>query len=375
MKLVLIGIQGSGKSTQGNFLSRQLKIPYLSTGHIFREIAKEKTTLGRYVKELINAGSLIPDKKTIEIVNTYLSRAEYRNGYILDGFPRTVTQAKKYVNNVDHVIYLEVPDKDALWRLAYRNGEQRDDNTIDAIRKRIELFHEHTEQVIEYYDKKGILVRIDGTKDIKEVNKEILKNLGKQLIRNQVTNWEQKKKVIIALVGLPGSGKSEAVEFFKSKKLPVISFGKVINDHIDEQNLEHTEKVHAKVRKEIRDTHGFAALAILNKEKINKALIKENIMVIDGMRSWEEYEYLQQEFSDVDIKIVCLYADKETRYKRISEREYRSHLKGKKRDIHEVLDLHMGPTIALSDFVVKNNYSLREFYDKLEEVYRAIYFS
>jgi len=86
MKLVLLGIQGSGKSTQGNLLSHQLHIPYLSTGHIFREIAKEKTTLGRYMKETLNAGILVPDKKTIEIVHSYLSRSEYINGYILDGF-------------------------------------------------------------------------------------------------------------------------------------------------------------------------------------------------------------------------------------------------------------------------------------------------
>ena len=86
MKLVLIGIQGSGKSTQGNMLSHLFQIPYLSTGHIFREIAKEKTSLGRYMKETINAGILVPDDKTIEIVNTYLSRPEYSRGYILDGF-------------------------------------------------------------------------------------------------------------------------------------------------------------------------------------------------------------------------------------------------------------------------------------------------
>ena len=74
MKLVLIGIQGSGKSTQGNLLSKQLGIPYLSTGHIFRQIAKEKTALGRYIKETINAGLLVPDEKTIEIVNNYLNK-------------------------------------------------------------------------------------------------------------------------------------------------------------------------------------------------------------------------------------------------------------------------------------------------------------
>ncbi|MDO9027595.1 MAG: nucleoside monophosphate kinase, partial [Candidatus Roizmanbacteria bacterium] len=114
MKIVLVGIQGSGKSTQGNLLSKQLNIPYLSTGHIFREIAKEKTQLGRYIKETVNSGLLVPDEKTIEIVNSYLSRPEYKKGYILDGFPRTLKQAKEFKNNVDKVIYLDISQKEAI---------------------------------------------------------------------------------------------------------------------------------------------------------------------------------------------------------------------------------------------------------------------
>src|SRR5688500_12430084 len=98
MKIVLIGIQGSGKSTQGNLLSEKLNVRYLSTGHIFRELAKEKTPLGRYIKETMNSGYLIPDDKTLEIVNEYLSRPEYEAGYILDGFPRTIEQAEKFRN-------------------------------------------------------------------------------------------------------------------------------------------------------------------------------------------------------------------------------------------------------------------------------------
>src|SRR6266550_1761448 len=78
MKIIIIGIQGAGKSTQGNLLSKELSIPYLSTGHIFREIAKEHTALGRYIKETMNAGYLIPDDKTLEIVSEYLSRLKYQ---------------------------------------------------------------------------------------------------------------------------------------------------------------------------------------------------------------------------------------------------------------------------------------------------------
>lgn len=135
MKFVLIGIQGSGKSTQGNILSKLFKIPYLSTGHIFREIAKEKTTLGRYIKETINSGALVPDEKTIEIVNSYLSHPEYKRGYILDGFPRTLKQVDQFKNHVNKVIYLRISDKEAIWRLINRN-ETREDETLPAIKKK-----------------------------------------------------------------------------------------------------------------------------------------------------------------------------------------------------------------------------------------------
>lgn len=177
MKIILIGIQGAGKSTQGNLLSEKLKLPYLSTGHIFREMAKEKIPLGRYIKEIMNAGYLIPDEKTVEIVSEYLKKLEYKNGYILDGFPRTLEQVKKFENGVDKVVYLNVSDKEALWRLSYRNGEGREDETLTAIRKRIELFHKLTEPVLDYYRQKGTLIEIDGEKSIEEIHKEIMKKI------------------------------------------------------------------------------------------------------------------------------------------------------------------------------------------------------
>ncbi len=178
MKIVLIGIQGAGKSTQGNLLSEKLGVSYLSTGHIFRVIAQEKTPLGRYIKEVMNAGYLIPDDKTVEIVTEYLSRPEYVKGYILDGFPRTLEQVQKFQNGTDKVIYLKVSDKEALWRLSYREGEGRQDETLPAIRKRIESFHKFTEPVLEYYRQNGALVEVDGEKAIEEIQKEILEHLG-----------------------------------------------------------------------------------------------------------------------------------------------------------------------------------------------------
>lgn len=183
MKIVLVGIQGAGKSTQGNLLKEKYNLPYLSSGHIFRTMAREKTPLGRYIKETINSGVLIPDDKTLEIVEDYLSRDEYKKGYILDGFPRTVPQAEAFSNGVTSVIYLKVSDKEALWRLAGRimdSAEMRDDETLPAIRKRINLFHEFTEPVIEHYRAKGLLEELDGEASVEDIFADICQRLEKR---------------------------------------------------------------------------------------------------------------------------------------------------------------------------------------------------
>ena len=133
--------------------------------------------MGRYIKETITAGLLVPDRKTLEIVMEYLQRPEYEKGFLIDGFPRTCDQAKAFDHEVDKVVYLKVSDKEALWRLSYRNGEIREDETLLALRKRIELFHEVTEPVLDFYRGKGILFEINGEGSVEEVNKEILEKL------------------------------------------------------------------------------------------------------------------------------------------------------------------------------------------------------
>jgi adenylate kinase len=176
MKLVLIGIQGAGKSTQGNMLSNELGIPYLSSGHVFREMSKDKSTIGRWLKETLNSGALVPDEQTLEIILTYLQKPEYSKGYILDGFPRTVPQAEAFGNEAEKVIYLDVSDREALWRISGRASD-REDETLHAIRKRIALFHEKTEPVIEYYRDQGKLIQVNGEQEVEVVFQDIMKHL------------------------------------------------------------------------------------------------------------------------------------------------------------------------------------------------------
>lgn len=373
MKIVLLGIQGAGKSTQGNLLSTQLGLPYLSTGHIFREIAKEKTPLGRFVKETINSGHLVPDEKTIAIVEEYLEKDEYAHGYILDGFPRTLRQAEHF-KGVDKVIHFELSDREALWRIAART-EERDDNTLEAIKKRIEIFHTVTEKVVDYYKAKGKLYSIDAGKSIEEVNAEILKHLGKQFKGKEIKTWLPSTNTLIALVGLPGSGKSEAAEYLKNKGLAEVSFSAYGNQWIDEHGWKHTEKDHKKMRLFLRKKYGQAAFAILNKPLILNAFAKNKFVIVTGMRSWEEYEYLKKELEDVRIVIIALWADKKTRWKRIKERKTRSTLGGEERDLNELLGLNMGPTIAWADYMIINSGTREKLQEDIEEVYRKIYYS
>jgi len=178
MKIVLIGIQGAGKSTQGNMLAKHFGVPYLSSGHIFREMTKEKTKLGRWLKETLNSGALVPDDTTLEIVLTYLEQPEYKGGFILDGFPRTLTQAKAFNGTLDKVAYIKVSDKEALWRISGRN-DTREDETLHALRKRISLFHEVTEPVVRYYESEGKLIEVDGEQSVEEVFQSIINQIQK----------------------------------------------------------------------------------------------------------------------------------------------------------------------------------------------------
>jgi adenylate kinase len=179
VKIVLIGIQGAGKSTQGNLLSEKFGVPYLSSGHIFRQMSKSKTKLGRWLKETLNSGALVPDETAVEVVMEYLKRPEYEKGYIMDGFPRTEAQAKVLGDGVDQVVLIDVTDKEALWRISGRISD-RQDETLQAIRKRISLFHDLTSAVLKYYEGIGQLYKVDGEQTVEEVYEDIVKVIKKK---------------------------------------------------------------------------------------------------------------------------------------------------------------------------------------------------
>lgn len=180
MNILIYGIQGSGKSTQGKLLSQRLHLSYLSTGHIFRGISRQPSREGRYIKETLASGLLIPDEITIPIVERYLTKPEYQDGWILDGFPRNLIQTKKFKNKIDVVFYIAISDKEALWRLSFRTDPQgniREDETLKGIRQRIHLFHQVTEPVIEHYRKQDLVVDIDGERKIDEISDDIMSKI------------------------------------------------------------------------------------------------------------------------------------------------------------------------------------------------------
>lgn len=172
MKILLIGPQGSGKSTQGKMLASLLNIPFISTGDIFRDISKEDSEEGRRINQILNSGNLVDDATVIDLVDKRVKQQDCINGFILDGTPRTDEQAEKLQIDFDKVIYLKIPKEKVIERLLKRS---RLDDTEDLIEQRLELYFDQTQPLLDYYKKKGSLVEIDANLDIQTIQDEIKK--------------------------------------------------------------------------------------------------------------------------------------------------------------------------------------------------------
>lgn len=175
MNIILFGPPGAGKGTQAKLLQDEYNIPHLSTGDIFRAAIKNKTPLGVKVKSILDSGELVPDETVVDLVKDELSQQKYQDGYILDGFPRTVVQAKAFDvflerNNdqLDAFILLFVPEKELVKRILSR-GEGRSDDTEEKIKTRLEVYYKETEPVMNHYQKQGKVQKINGLGTINEI--------------------------------------------------------------------------------------------------------------------------------------------------------------------------------------------------------------
>lgn len=177
---------------------------------------------------------------------------------------------------------------------------------------------------------------------------------------------------LIAIVGMPGAGKSIAANFFREKGLPVLRFGDQTDIGLKELGLPLTEENERTYRESLRKELGMAAMAIKIEPRILKAAKDHNLIVLDGLYSWEEYTFLTKKFSR--LSLLCIYAPPEIRYERLSRRPVRPLASGeaRSRDIAEIENLNKGGPIAFADYMIINKGSEEEFREQLEAYYSSL---
>ena len=213
MKIVMLGAPGAGKGTQAKMIAAKYQIPHISTGDIFRANIKNGTELGKKAKSYMDQGLLVPDELTVKILLDRVSQDDCGKGYVLDGFPRTIPQAEaldkalaELGQKMDYAIDVDVPDENiihlmggrracvgcgATYHLEYAPtkvegicdvcGKElilRDDDKPETVKKRLDVYHEQTQPLIDYYTNAGILKTVDGTVDIDVVFQNIVEILG-----------------------------------------------------------------------------------------------------------------------------------------------------------------------------------------------------
>jgi len=193
-RLLIVGPQGSGKGTQGVRVAEAFGIPVVSTGDIFRANIKQGTELGQKVTAILDAGDLVPDELTSEIVRDRLSQDDAASGFLLDGYPRNTAQVghldaflEGRGESLDAVILLDVPREESLERLRLRAVEQgRSDDTDEAIAHRLDIYEHETAPIIEIYEPRGIVDRIDGVGSLDEITERISAALGARGVGQQL---------------------------------------------------------------------------------------------------------------------------------------------------------------------------------------------
>lgn len=213
MKIIMLGAPGAGKGTQAKQIAAKYEIPHISTGDIFRANIKEGTALGMEAKSYMDKGQLVPDELTVKILLDRVSKDDCKNGYVLDGFPRTIPQAdvldkavSELNDKIDYAINVDVKDDNIIRRMSGRRaclncgatyhivnvppkkegicdtcGSElviRDDDKEETVKARLIAYHEQTQPLIDYYNNKGILKEVDGTKDMNDVFADIVNILG-----------------------------------------------------------------------------------------------------------------------------------------------------------------------------------------------------
>lgn len=209
MKLIMLGAPGAGKGTQAEIISKKLNIPAISTGNILREAVKNGTPTGLKAKEYMDNGRLVPDEVIINIITERLTQSDCKNGFILDGVPRTIAQAvalEKAGVDFDAVLSIEISDKDIEERMSGRRvcencglsyhvvtappktegicdacGEkliQRKDDTPETVRDRLSVYHKETEPLKGFYEERGVLRNVDNKPTIAATTEVIFKELG-----------------------------------------------------------------------------------------------------------------------------------------------------------------------------------------------------
>jgi adenylate kinase len=181
VNLLVLGPQGAGKGTQAKRIAYEYGLPHISTGEMFRSAIAQQNELGKQVEPLLAAGRLVPDDVTIELIRERLARDDAAEGFVLDGFPRTVVQAealdealKELGLRLDGILFFDLPDDVAIERLLKRgSAEHRLDDTPEVIAERLRTYHEQTESIVEHYRVTGRLVPLHAERSIDEVWSEI----------------------------------------------------------------------------------------------------------------------------------------------------------------------------------------------------------